>query len=71
LTFLEVIFTVTAVTVRSSHNDLQIADIDSRKTDDDKLKLELNIQEEGLLDEQILKYLSKLHPSNYVLVIYF
>ncbi|KAF8802191.1 hypothetical protein BYT27DRAFT_7197275 [Phlegmacium glaucopus] len=31
-------------------------DVDSCKVDDDELKLELDIQEEGLTDEQILKY---------------
>lgn len=43
--------------------------VDPREADDDELKLKLDIQEEGLSKEQILKYSvrHRLYPSSYVL----
>lgn len=48
-------------------------DVDFRKVYDDRVKFTLDIQEEGLSDEQILKYSvrQKLYASSYVLMIYF
>jgi hypothetical protein len=47
-------------------------DSDSDFDFDDQVKFMLDIQEEGLSDEQILTYsLEKLYPSSYVLMIYF
>jgi hypothetical protein len=47
-------------------------DFDTRTAYDDQVKFTLDIQEEGLSDEQILKssVRQKLYPSSYVSVIY-
>jgi hypothetical protein len=43
--------------------------VDPREADDDELKLKLDLQEDGLSREQILKYSvrHRLYPSSYVL----